>query len=117
VTWALFHASGVHATVAGVLLGLVVPARELAGRFEHRWRPWSTGLAVPIFALFSAGVAFGGLTGLLDSIGTPSRSASPPASWWERHSESWEPRSWPPAYPARALIPRCAGPTSRLSLR
>ena len=70
MTWALFHASGVHATFAGALLGLVVPARELAGRFEHRWRPWSTGLTVPIFALFSAGVAFGGLTGLLEAIGT-----------------------------------------------
>ena len=62
--WALMHASGVHATIAGVLLGLVVPAlaregehESLAERFEHRWRPVSAGFAVPVFALFAAGVA------------------------------------------------------------
>ena len=62
--WALMHASGVHATIAGVLLGLIVPATAAAGehsiaeRFEHRWRPISAGVAVPIFALVAAGVAF-----------------------------------------------------------
>ena len=70
LTWALVHASGVHATVAGVLLGLAVPA-GLANRFAHRWTPLSTGFAVPVFALFAAGVAVGGLSGLIDSIGTP----------------------------------------------
>lgn len=64
LTWALVHAAGVHATIAGVLLGLVVPARDVAERFEHVWRPWSVGLAVPVFALLSAGVALGGLSGL-----------------------------------------------------
>ncbi|MET8324547.1 Na+/H+ antiporter NhaA [Micromonospora sp. NPDC005189] len=79
--WALVHASGVHATVAGVLLGFTVPvlARRraagagqpavsgagadeggLAARLEHRWRPVSAGLAVPIFALFAAGVTLRG---------------------------------------------------------
>lgn len=62
--WAFMHSSGIHATIAGVLLGLVVPAvrshrreESLAERFEHRWRPISAGFAVPVFALFSAGVA------------------------------------------------------------
>ena len=75
-TWALVHASGVHATVAGVLLGFAVPVIRseqaggpeagpgLAEHFEHRFRPLSAGLAVPIFAFFSAGVAVGGLSGL-----------------------------------------------------
>ncbi|MEV1074717.1 Na+/H+ antiporter NhaA [Micromonospora parva] len=78
--WTLMHASGVHATVAGVLLGFTVPvlARRprggnqpatadagadeggLAARLEHRWRPVSAGLAVPIFALFAAGVTVRG---------------------------------------------------------
>lgn len=79
--WALVHASGVHATVAGVLLGFTVPvlARRraagdgqpavsgtgadeggLAAHLEHRWRPVSAGLAVPIFALFAAGVTLRG---------------------------------------------------------
>lgn len=72
VVWALVHASGVHATVGGVLLGFAVPvARRRAGpgpglaeHFEHRWRPVSAGLAVPLFAFFSAGVAIGGVSGL-----------------------------------------------------
>ncbi|MEZ0166971.1 Na+/H+ antiporter NhaA [Kineococcus sp. LSe6-4] len=70
-TWTLVHASGVHATVAGVLLGLVVPASDLTGRFEHTWRPFSTAVAVPVFALFSAGVTVGGLSGLRESLSDP----------------------------------------------
>jgi NhaA family Na+:H+ antiporter len=61
--WVLVHASGVHATVAGVLLGLTVPARPSPGggpspaeRLEHRWQPVSAGFAVPVFAFFAAGV-------------------------------------------------------------
>ncbi|MDT7742535.1 MAG: Na+:H+ antiporter, NhaA family [Actinomycetota bacterium] len=64
LTWGLVHASGVHATVAGVLLGFAVPVIRrragsgpgLAEHFEHRWRPLSAGVAVPVFAFFSAGV-------------------------------------------------------------
>ncbi|MEU1842948.1 Na+/H+ antiporter NhaA [Micromonospora sediminicola] len=62
--WALVHASGVHATVAGVLLGFTVPVLTgkrgepgLAERLEHRWRPVSAGIAVPLFAFFAAGVS------------------------------------------------------------
>jgi Na+:H+ antiporter, NhaA family len=61
--WVLMHASGVHATISGVLLGLVVPVttRRAAGtdmteRLEHIWRPVSAGVAVPVFALLTAGV-------------------------------------------------------------
>lgn len=63
VAWGTMHASGVHATIAGVALGLVVPAvatrgqREpLTEKWEHQWRPVSSGIAVPIFALFAAGI-------------------------------------------------------------
>jgi Na+:H+ antiporter, NhaA family len=81
--WALMHASGVHATVAGVLLGFAVPVLRsrqaggpdagpgLAEHFEHRFRPISAGLAVPVFALMSAGVAIGGLTGLGSALTDP----------------------------------------------
>jgi NhaA family Na+:H+ antiporter len=82
-TWVLVHASGVHATVAGVLLAFTVPVlrsaerggrgtgRGLAGHFEHRLRPVSAGLAVPVFALLSAGVSLGGLSGLRTALADP----------------------------------------------
>ena len=78
-TWALVHASGVHATVAGVLLGFAVPVvRRAAGEgpglaehFEHRWRPLSASVAVPVFAFFAAGVAVGGATGLSSALRDP----------------------------------------------
>lgn len=64
-TWVLVHESGVHATVAGVLLGFAVPVIRrstgpgpgLAEHFEHRFRPLSAGVAVPVFAFFAAGVS------------------------------------------------------------
>jgi NhaA family Na+:H+ antiporter len=75
-TWVLMHESGVHATVAGVLLAFTVPVVRsqaaggpeagpgLAEHFEHRFRPLSAGVAVPVFAFLSAGVTVGGLSGL-----------------------------------------------------
>ncbi|WP_354025544.1 Na+/H+ antiporter NhaA [Conyzicola nivalis] len=88
ITWALIHASGIHATVAGVLLGFMVPViatkrarvksgvdasgRQLydglAAHFADRWSVVSTAVAVPLFAFFSAGVAVGGLAGLAESL-------------------------------------------------
>jgi NhaA family Na+:H+ antiporter len=65
VAWLMVHESGVHATIAGVLLGLTVPVlrpgREgvcLASRIEHAWRPVSAGFAIPLYAFFAAGVNF-----------------------------------------------------------
>ncbi|MET0424435.1 MAG: Na+/H+ antiporter NhaA [Actinoplanes sp.] len=78
-TWALMHASGVHATVAGVLMGFAVPVLRrdespgpgLAEHFEHRFRPISAGVAVPVFAFMSAGVAVGGRDGLTSALTDP----------------------------------------------
>ncbi|MER6170402.1 Na+/H+ antiporter NhaA [Streptosporangium sp. NPDC001681] len=82
-TWALMHASGVHATVAGVLLAFTVPVLRgeraggpeagpgLAEHFEHRLRPISAGVAVPVFAFMSAGVSLGGLSGLAGALSDP----------------------------------------------
>jgi NhaA family Na+:H+ antiporter len=64
LTWGLVHASGIHATVAGVLLGLTVPVLGPAAateRMEHLLRPLSAGIAVPVFAFFAAGVPLDGL--------------------------------------------------------
>lgn len=83
ITWALFLESGIHATIAGVILGFCVPVRmttqaKAAGShgglsevLEHRLRPLSTGLCVPLFAFFSAGVAIGGWDGLQRAVTDP----------------------------------------------
>ncbi len=74
VTWALVHASGVHATVAGVVLGFTIPVlgrHAAAERFEHLLRPVSAGFAVPVFAFFAAGVAVGGWSGLSAALRHP----------------------------------------------
>jgi NhaA family Na+:H+ antiporter len=77
--WALVHESGIHATVAGVILALTVPVLRadgadgpgLAEQIEHLVRPISAGIAVPVFAFFAAGVSVGGWTGLADALGDP----------------------------------------------
>jgi NhaA family Na+:H+ antiporter len=65
--WWCMHQSGVHATIAGVLLGLLTrvrpdadEARSPAERLEHRLVPLSAGVVVPLFALTSAGVQLSG---------------------------------------------------------
>jgi NhaA family Na+:H+ antiporter len=82
-TWALVHESGVHATVAGVLLGFTVPVLRshaaggpdagpgLAEHLEHLIRPISAGVAVPVFAFFAAGVTIGGISGLTTALSDP----------------------------------------------
>ncbi len=82
VAWAFLHASGIHATIAGVLLAFTIPVLRskgdatpdragLAEEFEHRFRPISAGVAVPIFAFFSAGVAIGGIDGFFSALTDP----------------------------------------------
>ncbi|MBC7594251.1 MAG: Na+/H+ antiporter NhaA [Kineosporiaceae bacterium] len=78
-TWGCVHASGVHATVAGVLLGFAVPVLRrdgsdgigMAERFEHLVRPVSSVFAVPVFAFFSAGVALDGWDGFTNAMSEP----------------------------------------------
>ncbi len=78
--WGLVHASGVHATVAGVLLAFTVPVVRsaaaggpdagpgMAEHLERLVRPISSAVAVPVFALFAAGVTVGGLHGLSSAL-------------------------------------------------
>ena len=82
LTWVFMHESGIHATVAGVLLGFAAPVLRgrndtqadhlgLAEHFEHRIRPVSTIIAVPVFAFFAAGVTVGGWSGLSEALRDP----------------------------------------------
>src|SRR5690606_25090958 len=90
ITWALVHAAGVHATVAGVLLGFTVPVLAtqrarvqvgtddgepiydgLTAHLADQWGVVSTLVAVPVFAFFAAGVTIGGLDGLRSALSDP----------------------------------------------
>lgn len=62
-TWLLMHEAGIHATVAGVAMGLLTRARRDSGelrspveRLEHSLRPLSALVCVPVFALMASGV-------------------------------------------------------------
>lgn len=70
--WWFTHESGVHATVAGVAMGLLTRVRTDPGEaaspaehLEHLLTPVSAGIAVPFFALMSAGVTLDGGSSLL----------------------------------------------------
>lgn len=69
VAWLATHESGIHATIAGVVLGLLTPEKAHEGkheqvapldRLEHLLHPWSSYVIVPLFALANAGVAVSG---------------------------------------------------------
>ncbi|MCZ4605238.1 Na+/H+ antiporter NhaA [Streptomyces sp. Lzd4kr] len=67
VIWGLMYNSGIHATIAGVAMGLMLRCTRREDEqhspgehIEHLVRPVSAGLAVPLFALFSAGVVVSG---------------------------------------------------------
>ncbi|MBZ9643129.1 Na+/H+ antiporter NhaA [Streptomyces sp. PSKA30] len=77
VIWGLTYASGVHATVAGVAMGLLLrvaqdgeQGRRPAEHIAHLVRPISAGVAVPLFALFAAGISISGDT-LRDVVSRP----------------------------------------------
>lgn len=68
VLWAAVLQSGVHATMAGVITALMIPANhDAAGRsplltVEHAIHPWVTYFILPVFAFANAGVSFAGIT-------------------------------------------------------
>jgi NhaA family Na+:H+ antiporter len=75
--WYAMHESGVHATVTGIMLGLLTRVRPdkdekspPADRLAHRIHPWSAALCVPLFAFFAAGVDFRSI-GLATALVSP----------------------------------------------
>lgn len=67
VLWYFVLCSGVHATIAGVVLGLLIPLRDragasVAGRLEHGLHPWVAFGIIPLFAFANAGVPLSGMS-------------------------------------------------------
>ena len=69
LAWVMMFEAGVHPTLAGVLVGLLTPARERFGettpraqRYAHKLQPLSALVALPVFALFATGVRFASFT-------------------------------------------------------
>jgi Na+:H+ antiporter, NhaA family len=76
--WVAVLKSGVHATLAGVALGLLIPHRGADGKtndhsmlrqMEHGLHPWVAFVILPVFAFANAGVNLGGLT--LEKVMSP----------------------------------------------
>lgn len=76
--WYAFLQGGIHPTIAGVLLGFLMPAgtaethdASLLARWEHRLTPWSAFFVMPIFALGNAGIALdaGSLQAIVSPVG------------------------------------------------
>lgn len=66
LAWVTMFEAGVHPTLAGVLVGLLTPAREIHGerspraeRYKEKLQPFSALFALPVFALFATGVHIG----------------------------------------------------------
>ncbi|RMF41641.1 MAG: Na+/H+ antiporter NhaA [Alphaproteobacteria bacterium] len=68
ILWVAVLKSGVHATLAGVAVGFMIPlkadgsGRSLAREFEDGLHPWSSFLIMPLFAFANAGVYLGALS-------------------------------------------------------
>ena len=78
--WTLVLKSGVHATLAGVALAMVIPIDARAGeddapamRLERTLHPWVSYLVLPVFGLANAGLSFDGL----------------PAGGVDEHADAW----------------------------
>lgn len=65
VLWVCLLKSGIHATIAGVLLGLCVPLRHHQAplkRLEHGLHPWVAYAILPVFAFANSGLSFAGMS-------------------------------------------------------
>jgi NhaA family Na+:H+ antiporter len=68
--WFFMLKSGVHATIAGVVLAFAIPSGAPLRRLEHRLHPWIAYLVLPLFGFANAGLVFSAaaLQGALGSV-------------------------------------------------
>lgn len=74
ILWASVLKSGVHATLAGVILGFAIPLNGKNGEkpletFEHLLAPWCSFVILPLFAFANAGVSLNGMS--LSTLASP----------------------------------------------
>lgn len=74
ILWASVLKSGVHATLAGVIIGFAIPLRGKNGEtplyhLEHILAPWCSFVILPLFAFANAGVSFDGMS--LEKLTSP----------------------------------------------
>lgn len=67
ILWTAVLKSGVHATLAGAVIGLCIPLKSIDGyspatTLEHTLKPWVVFLILPLFAFGNAGIAFNSIT-------------------------------------------------------
>ncbi len=125
--WFFFLRSGVHATLAGVILAMTIPITRSPARpddehsplhrLEHGLNPWVAYLVVPVFGFANAGVALGQV-GLAELTSPPPWARPWACSWASRSGwacSAWRPSSWvgpsgPAARPGGSCSPsrRCA---------
>jgi NhaA family Na+:H+ antiporter len=67
VLWYCVLQCGVHATIAGVLLGLIIPARKAHGLVD-RIQPWTNTIVLPLFAFFAVAIALPSFEGSSSTV-------------------------------------------------
>lgn len=70
ILWYTFLQSGIHATIAGVVAGFIIPNKKINGvnlahDIEHGLKPWITWFIMPLFAFSNSGI---NLTGIGDAV-------------------------------------------------
>ncbi len=67
LVWYAVYQSGVHATIAGVALGLIIPAKK-AHSLVYKIQPWTNTVSLPIFAFFAVAITLPTFEGQVSSV-------------------------------------------------
>lgn len=67
LAWYAVYQSGVHATIAGVAMGLIIPATR-SHSLVAKIQPWTNTVALPVFAFFAVSIALPTFEGEVSSV-------------------------------------------------